>query len=232
MTKKIAVIGDGLYTKAVQDHGDVISTSEFMENPKQCKLVLFTGGADVNPSIYNNTSPKGICRFAKPRDTKDMEVLSLAMIEGIKMTGICRGAQFLHVMAGGTLMHNLDGHEGRNHKFGCLENDTIIDVNSYHHQMMIPFKDSYVIGWSDFQESHIYIGDKDEAINYTGPEVEAVIWPNINAVGVQYHPEWMPTGSDGYKWFSDMTADFLSMNMDDLVKKYMGESSDKKETLS
>ena len=220
--KKVAVIGERSYSGAIKDHGDIIYTDEFLKDPKQCKLVLFTGGPDVDPATYNNSSPAGLCRFMKARDLRDMEVLSAAMVEGIKMTGICRGAQFLHVMAGGPLIHHMNGHDYKNHKFGCMENDKIIDINSSHHQMMVPFGGCHVIGWSDFQESNLYIGDKDKEINYTGPEVEAAIWPDLNAVGVQYHPEWMPTTSDGSKWFSTLIDDFMNISMDDLVKKYMG----------
>ena len=227
--KKIAVIGEQSYAKAVEEHGDIVDAEEFMKHPEQCKLVLFTGGPDIDPATYNNSSPKGMCKFLKSRDLKDMGVLGAAISENIKMAGICRGAQFLHAMAGGPLMHHINGHTYQNHKFGCMENDEIISINSSHHQMIIPFSDSHIIGWSDFQESDIYIGDKDEAVNYTGPEVEAAIWPKINAVGVQYHPEWMSEESAGSKWFSALIHDFLNMSMDDLVKKYMGKSSGEEE---
>ena len=220
--ENIAVIGNKEYDKTVSDYGNVVNTNEFLENPKQCKLVLFTGGPDVNPHIYGDTSPLGICRPLKLRDTKDMEVFALALTNEIKMVGICRGSQFIHAMAGGKLAHHINGHNATVHKFGCFKDDKIFDINSYHHQMILPFGGSHIIGWSDFKLSENYLGDKDEWLGYVGPEVEAAIWPEVGAAGVQYHPEWMDMASDGYIWFHTMVRDILHMVMDDFVRKYMG----------
>ena len=221
MKGKIAVIGNPSYGKAVGNYGEIVGMDVFLNKPEECKLIMFTGGDDVSPNMYGDQSPLGICSSDIVRDLEEAEIFDLALKHGIKMTGICRGAQFLHVMAGGKLMHHIERHAGLAHTLQCTTNDKIIEVNSYHHQMMIPNANSNVIAWSDTQRSSKYIGNNDVEVYYKGPEVEAVIWPDINAAGVQYHPEWMETSSDGYKWYNEMIGHLLSMKTDNFVKKYI-----------
>lgn len=229
MADKILVLNGPNYAEAVAGLGTFIYKSKsFLDNAEGFKLVLFTGGADVDPSLYGDTSPKGICMTNPKRDELEEIVFKHALKHGIKMAGICRGLQFLNVMAGGKLVHHLDHHDGYSslfrdyHDFECQKDDEIRRINTMHHQMAIPPKDGIIVGWSKTRQSERYIGDKDEEMNWPGPEVEAAIYPEIGACGVQWHPEMMMATSDGYNFFYEMVGALLQLDMEDFVNLYTG----------
>ena len=209
MPNKILILGhkEEDYGKAVKGLGCLINDYRFFfRSPKEFILVLFTGGTDVTPSFYNDTSPFGMCTSSLSRDKFEKTIFQHALTNNIPMIGICRGFQFLNVMAKGRLMHHINGHGGSIHLFDAHILEKPIKVNSFHHQMVIPpgLGDAYVVGWPVDNISNVYYGKQDQAEKWEKPEVEAAIFPKINACGVQYHPEWMPTTSKGFLFFYDM----------------------------
>lgn len=152
--------------------------------------------------------------YNKFRDVLEKQVYKVAFDNNIKMVGICRGLQFLTAMAGGKLMHHIENHGGCNHVMHLAEEwegKKSIVVNSYHHQMCLPPKNSVVLGYAPKKLANgYYFGDKDELTTWTGADVEAMYLPNINAFGVQWHPEMLQTKSEGYVWFNTMVDLFLN----------------------
>lgn len=221
MPDRILILRGWGYGHAVSGLGRLTANvRKFMKKPKAFKLVLFTGGEDVDPSFYGDTSPLGVCRYNTTRDRFEQIIFKQALKHGIKMAGICRGLQFLSVMDGGKLVHHLDNHAGVYHGMECLKDNITRKVNSLHHQMVIPSKDSIVVGWSKYKLSGRYFGDGDRKIKLKKPEVEATIMPNILACGVQWHPEMMAEYLEGYKFFREMVKDLLEMDMKDFVEEY------------
>lgn len=223
MAHKILIVNGMSYGDAVEGLGTLTEdTTEFMARPEKFRLVLFTGGSDVDPSFYGETSPKMLCMSNIKRDNFERTIFKHAVNYDIKMAGICRGLQFINVMAGGRLIHHLDGHNGLYHDFECQKDDIIRRVNTMHHQIVIPPKDAIIVGWSPEKLSKRYIGDKDEEVNWPGPEVEAVIYPELGACGVQWHPEMMLERDDGYKFFYNMVRAILQLDTEDFVNLYTG----------
>ena len=219
---KILVVEGMSYGLPVETFGKLTDdVKDFMENPAEFDLVLFTGGADISPELYNHTSPRGECFYNKTRDMREIVIFKHALKHGIKMTGICRGFQFLNVMAGGYMIHHLNGHSGASHDMRTSRDEKLY-VNSLHHQMAVLPKNAFLIGWSDERQSGIYIGDGDkpEAI-MPEYEVESAIFPEINAAGVQYHPEMMPKDSAGFRWYEELVESLLAAeNMEEMVSFY------------
>jgi len=220
MLKKILVDYGNSYARAMHGLGEFIhNSSEFLKDPKSFKAVLFTGGSDVSPEMYGDTSPKGICHFWKERDYVEFKVAEVAIKYEIPMLGICRGLQLLNVVAGGTLMHDITNHAvGGLHRLETIEGD-VFSVNSLHHQMVLPPKDAIVVGWSEERRSKHYIGAADEYVDYDGKEIEAVIYPSIKAFAVQYHPEMMPRDTEGYKYNYKMSKAVLD-SWSEFLKDY------------
>jgi len=220
MSNKILVLNGRSYGNVAEGLGELVYRPyDFFSDPNSFKLILFTGGEDVSPELYGDTSPRYFCGNNKERDIEEKYVFDLAKACGIKMTGICRGVQFLNVMSGGRMMHDITNHGGRYHTM-ITSVGLSIRVNSYHHQMILPAEDAEVIGWSDERLSKHYIGNMDAPVVYKGKENEAAIFPKTKAFGVQYHPESMPEDSDGYDYYRKMIINALELPWEEFVTAY------------
>lgn len=165
--------------------------AEETEFPNKADLFLFAGGEDVHPYLYGEL--RGKRTQSNPlRDVHETWAFNFAKKNKIPMLGICRGSQFLTVMAGGTLLQHVDGHQGQHTTF--LSNGAVITVTSTHHQMMNPYvlKDSEykIIGIAKKTISQ-YIDGYNEVVPLPDnfPEPEIVYYPKINALAIQGHPE-------------------------------------------
>lgn len=226
MASKILVVSQMYnYGVALEGLGDLTdNVIHFMDHPEEYKLVFFTGGEDVSPELYGETSPRGLCHNNPARDRIETVVFNKAIKNNIKMTGICRGSQFINVMSGGRMMHDISGHStGHNtHPVETTKGETV-EVNSFHHQMIIPPTDGHVIGWSKNRLSRTYYGDKDQEVDWTGPETEIILIPRTLCCGVQWHPEWMMKKEDGYLYYHNMIRRFLKKSIQDFTTEYIKE---------
>lgn len=69
--------------------------------------VILSGGADINPARYGEAAHE---RTGAPRDDRDefeAAILQAAIEAELPFLGICRGAQMLNVVLGGTLLQHL-----------------------------------------------------------------------------------------------------------------------------
>lgn len=222
--RKILVAFGQSYAKATEDIGFKITSNveDFFKNTETYRMVLFTGGSDVDPSIYGDTSPFNICQSYIERDRIEMSIFKRALKFNIVMTGICRGLQFLNVMDGGKMMHHLNNHAGGIHTIktsSIYEQDTLA-VNSFHHQMVIPSQDAKIVGWCSHNLSDVYIGDKDLPVDFKNKEIESVIFPKIRSFGVQYHPEMMSCKSEGHRFYRKMVKDSLQYTWEKFIQLY------------
>ena len=227
MSKQILILGGPSYTKPLQVFGTTVMNS----NPplslvKQSDLVVFTGGADVDPALY--AEPKHKATNSKlERDMREAAVFQMCVDNKIPMVGICRGAQLLTVLAGGKLVQHVGGHTGAGmHKISVKDFAGLIQgytVNSLHHQMMYPFnlhKRNYkLLGYScgvgQIFDGFPAIEDKLKHFTGAGSEVtiepEIVMYPRIKALCFQFHPEMLQQDSESVSMFQQMVA-FYSLH--------------------
>jgi len=119
--------------------------------------LLFSGGGDIDPSLFHGKPHPRVGEIDKERDDLEIELLKFAVNKSIPFLGVCRGLQVMNVALGGTLfthVHDqlpsslrhdffpdhprdylahpvkLDTHS---HLAGILGNQ-ITNVNSLHHQ--------------------------------------------------------------------------------------------------
>lgn len=193
--------------------------TRFELDPKSFNLIVFTGGSDVFPEYYNDLSPKGVCAYNKTRDKLEAKIFRVANANRIPMFGICRGLQFINVMAGGRLIHDLIGHGCPNHTVSTSD-DMTFTVNSYHHQACIPPTNAELLSWSEKKLSHRYIGTNDELFDYKGPEVEALYFEEPKAAGVQWHPEALERKEQASSWAYHLARDLLNCKKSNFEKLY------------
>lgn len=167
---------------------------------QEADVVVFSGGEDVDPLLYGEM-PHRTTYFNKNRDDYEKKVFYECRKSKKFMFGICRGAQFLHVMNGGKLWQNVQGHGGRSHMIVDLETDERVEATSIHHQMLRDNASLVVVAVCEEQISTVFESQMTN-ITLKGPtanemEIEAGYYPyNGPCFFVQGHPE---VGSPEYR---------------------------------
>lgn len=72
-----------------------------------CGGLLFTGGHDVDPSLYGGQAGPLCGPLCPRRDALERALFRQALEAGKPMLGICRGIQLFNVLLGGTLYQDL-----------------------------------------------------------------------------------------------------------------------------
>lgn len=177
-------------------------------------VVLFTGGPDVDPFLYG--AEKDITtRFDRELDYEQMKLYDGCFTKGIPMIGICRGAQFLHVMHQGVLYQDVNNHFGDHAIRDVISGEIIKKTSSVHHQMVKAPKDD-----DDFVL--IAVADNVSTVRRLEPgsmekdgteDVEAFFYRSTCSLGFQGHPEYR--GYTEYsKWVFDTINRFINENPD------------------
>ncbi len=156
--------------------------------------VVFTGGADVSPSLYGQeTLP--VCGATEPlRDSMEMFLLRRCLETGKPFLAICRGFELFNIALGGTLYQDIETQRPESLFHPCydtpaeqvhdvsivpgtqlmdIEQAETVRVNSRHHQ-----------GVCDVGSGLIISARASDGL------VEGLELPGHPfAVGVQWHPE-------------------------------------------
>lgn len=188
----------------------------------EADLVVFAGGSDVDPSLYGATK-HNLTHFDRKRDDADMDLYLMCVEHGIPMFGVCRGAQFLHVMNGGKLFQHVDNHYGTHGIFDLKSKQRIEKISSVHHQMVMPNVDGGMEIIATCAVSQNRWVDPVDCRVGTGLDVEAFYYAETACLGVQGHPEY-----EGYNFFTKWCLDLINtytQENPDLV--YVGEGSNK-----
>lgn len=114
--------------------------------------ILFTGGADIDPSHYNQEPDPtaGLDEPNHPQDAWEIALLQAALQADMPVLGICRGMQLMNVVFGGKLIQHHPGHRTEDdsrksayHRVyispgsklaAILGSGGFVQVNSRHHQ--------------------------------------------------------------------------------------------------
>lgn len=189
------------YLNGIQEAGGIPMILPVLDNPTDLNQVLstldgvlFPGGQDVDPSIYNHEKKSYCGQIYQQRDTLEAYILNYVIEHQIPALGICRGIQFMNAALGGTLYQDLDiEHPSTtNHHmtppydrgvhmvriikdtplYEILHKDEL-SVNSYHHKAI----------WDLSTRLKAMAISEDDLI-------EAVYMPNHKfLIALQWHPE-------------------------------------------
>lgn len=222
--KKIWVIGAGGYGSVVEHLGDVTyRTPKNTEEFKKLDLIMFTGGEDVHPYLYGGIEG-GVSGVNLERDKLEMSIFGLAVKHGIKVTGICRGFQFINVMCGGEMYQHINHHAGMRHEAEFPALGKTLMVTSTHHQLVKPdWGEALPVAWSSPNLSDIYIGPDCEKVDGPEKEIESAVFPNYGAFGVQFHPEMMGLMEPARQLYMVLVEAFLNESMEFFVENYASE---------
>jgi gamma-glutamyl-gamma-aminobutyrate hydrolase PuuD len=113
------------------------------------------------------------------------------------MVGICRGAQLLTAIAGGYLVQDVTNHT-RTHEIVDTRTNEKVAATSAHHQMCVPNFTTHEV-WATVSPNNLsahYVYDKNKVTlpkDFVEPEV--IYYPNIKALAIQGHPEFVGTNN-------------------------------------
>lgn len=114
--------------------------------------VIFSGGADLDPELYDAKPHAETDPPRKARDAAELRLLQAALDRDMPVLAICRGSQLLNVARGGDLVQHLPeavGHERHRHMPGAFSDHGVklapdsrlgtllgehAPVKSHHHQ--------------------------------------------------------------------------------------------------
>lgn len=178
-------------------------------------IIMFGGGSDIPPAYYNQLyNPKAMHPVVPTkRDRLEKALFKIGVEKGAKFIGICRGAQMITALSGGTLWQDVRNHQGTH----TLDWDAskIPDklrlfipayTTSAHHQMCrvetIPMTVD-LLAWSALSPTYKNEYEEKALVNYKEPEIFYI--PQIKALCFQGHPEWDELDGE-YAIFSRMLA--------------------------
>lgn len=122
-------------------YGDNVEVKSLYSNNyfPDVDMIIFDGGADVNPALYGEDRSKYVTVINDERD-KFEEIIFNHYLDKVPIAGICRGHQFINVMLGGSLYQDLPSIGYRHSHFHDVNVDistklpVVEFTNSYHHQ--------------------------------------------------------------------------------------------------
>lgn len=155
-------------------------------------LAVFTGGADICPFLYGEKAHPSVYGYLA-RDMHEIKLLRQIPF-GTPVIGICRGAQLLNVMAGGSMYQDVNNHVGSNHDAVVVGTGEIFHINSIHHQQMIPAGHADRLLMASVATRKVKddqtITLKEAAMKNLN-DVEAIWIPQHNYLCFQAHPEYV-----------------------------------------
>ncbi|MDR3035678.1 MAG: gamma-glutamyl-gamma-aminobutyrate hydrolase family protein, partial [Kitasatospora sp.] len=120
-----AALLPAVYHRLVQRSGGLAALLPPDEGPGAARAavarldgLLVAGGPDVQPARYGAAPDPRTGPPAPVRDGWELALIEAALARGVPVLGVCRGAQLLIVVYGGTLIQHLDGHAGPPGVFG------------------------------------------------------------------------------------------------------------------
>lgn len=193
---------------------DIESARELTDN---IALIIW-GGADISPAIYGQKANKYTMAndHLSDRDEYEVAMAKACIAMNIPIIGICRGAQLMCALSGGTLVQHVDGHAmGRYHEI-TTDTGATYTCPSLHHQMMFPWdrvtmQPSFnfeMLAWSTKNLSKKYWGEPlsdeyvkehpDDVVDEDGirlltvEQEPEIIWiPSTKSLCIQSHPEFI-----------------------------------------
>lgn len=198
--------------------------------PDEADVVIFTGGEDVNPALYGE-APHPKTYYRDLRDQQDIALYLDCLEKGIPMIGVCRGAQLLHVMNGGKLFQDVDGHQGGHSMTDTKTKEVIDNISSVHHQMCRPNRAGgmEILGVSAKSRKR-WLNNKESDAGMS-QDIEAFFYRDTCCLGVQGHPEYR--GYNAYtKWFLQQMENYINLNPDLVLDDVTINGEDGTETLS
>lgn len=172
-----------------------------LEATEDFDVIMMTGGADLSPSLYGEKIIPGTSINAA-RDLKEVGFISKKGSKRPKV-GICRGGQLLNVLSGGRMWQDVDNHAIAGTHACKLEDLSVVQVTSTHHQMMIPGMGARILGTASLSTRKTSEAGSFKFKSNIGEDKEILWYNKTQSLCFQPHPEY------GHKECRDTFFKFL-----------------------
>lgn len=180
----------------------------------EAQVIVFNGGADIGTSIYGEEPiHSSIPHRPSERDKYEIDRFNEFKNPSVLKVGICRGAQLLNCLNGGTLWQDVNNH-GQSHDMVVITTGETIRVTSTHHQMMRPHSSGQILAVADVATRKVADKANFPGIRHDDDhrDTEIVWYPATSTLCIQGHPEYVPNSQ-----FADFSTD--------LIRHYQKEAS-------
>ena len=207
---KVYVVGGAI------NYARFLNDIELVDNLEDANIVIFTGGEDIDPSLYGRQKDKSTYSNIK-RDKYEIEVFKQIKPSQL-CVGVCRGSQFMAIMNGGILIQDVTNHALFETHSIITKDNCVFDITSTHHQMQYPYnlpsEDYTMIAVSGERRSCHYIGLNDEEIYdvLDKGEPEIVLYHKKDmpkCLAIQGHPEMMRKNAPVVEWLNELITKLL-----------------------
>ena len=154
--------------------------------------VVISGGDDIDPQLYMPDAPDTAPMDAA-RDAFEIDMIKRSLERGTPLLGICRGAQLLNVVLGGTLHADLRRirQKTSNRRTLIARKTLFLDTSSRLHDIM-GCKETRINSLH-----HQAIAELGEGLTVVGQDLDGITQAVENPqhdflFGVQWHPEYLP----------------------------------------
>lgn len=161
--------------------------------------LLFTGGGDVDPLHYGQSSHPKTGAPDSTRDTFELALARLALANDTPMLAVCRGLQVVNVAAGGTLIQDIEsevnqalGHQVETPLSAIAHEVWISRGSALSSIMQEELADSEILHVNSRHHQAIKQAASGFTVSATAPDgvVEAIERPSARfCIAVQWHPE-------------------------------------------
>jgi putative glutamine amidotransferase len=199
----------GAYVKALEGAGGrpvLIPPSEHgvQETLDAVDGLLFSGGSDLDPDLYDQEPHDQTFGVVPERDRAELALLEAALVRDLPVLAVCRGSQVLNVARGGDLVQHLPdivGDDKHKHTPGSFADH---DVTLQPGTRLASLLGDHAPVKSHHHQGFGRVGDGLRvAAHAEDGTIEAVEDPSRRfALGVLWHPE---AGAD-LKLFEELVA--------------------------
>ena len=155
--------------------------------------VILTGGGDINPLKYNETSHSELYWVNDEQDKYEFDIADAALNLNKPVLATCRGMQIINTLLGGSLHQHLADEYGnsiqhRSSKNRCVEHEVKVDQHSDLADMLGCVRFS-VKSWHHQSIKTLARGFRAVAFADDGviEAIESQAYPDL--IAVQWHPE-------------------------------------------
>lgn len=155
-------------------------------------LVLW-GGVDISPHLYGELRNPHTQFANHTKDEEEIALVKEAIDNKQPIVGVCRGAQLLCVLNGGSIYQHSIPHR-QDHSIRVKGGEVFENVSAGHHQIMRPEnqyinpKINYIVYGYNPNPVLVWIDEKNTREVYQTAEV--VWYPDTKCLCIQPHPEW------------------------------------------